>query len=161
MPLKCRGSSVSGMPDVVGARYSIRSERRPLLGLLIGISAVLVVTVALTPLRDHFTPAAPATLFVVPVVAAAVLGGVLVAVTTAVVATAAFAFAFVPPFNSFHFHDDVLAVPVFLIVAMSVGVVVAGEVSRRRLAEEANRVTVLEQVDRQRAALLRSVSHDL
>jgi K+-sensing histidine kinase KdpD len=139
----------------------IRSRRRPLRGLLIGISAVLVVTVVFTPLRDDFTPAAPATLFVVPVVAAAVVGGVLVAVTTAVVATAAFAFAFVPPFDSFHFHDDVLAVPVLLVVALSVGAVVAGEVSRRRLAEEANRVALLEQVDRQRAALLRSVSHDL
>lgn len=32
---------------------------------------------------------------------------------------------------------------------------------RERLAEEANRLTVLEQVDQQRAALLRSVSHDL
>lgn len=32
---------------------------------------------------------------------------------------------------------------------------------RQHLAEEANRLIVLEQVDRQRAALLRSVSHDL
>jgi two-component system sensor histidine kinase KdpD len=152
---------MSSMPHVIGTRCRSRSQRRPLLGVLIGIAAVLVVTVVLAPLRDDFTPAAPATLFVVPVVVAAVVGGVLVALTTAVIATAAFAFAFVPPFNSFHFHDDVLAVPVFLIVAMSVGALVAGEVSRRRLAEGANRVALLEEVDHQRAALLRSVSHDL
>ena len=46
-------------------------------------------------------------------------------------------------------------------VAVVVGAVVASEVHRRRLAEEANRAALLEQVDRQRAALLRSVSHDL
>jgi K+-sensing histidine kinase KdpD len=137
------------------------SRRRPLLGLVVGISGVLAVTVALTPLRDRFTPAAPATLLVVPVVAAAALGGVVVAITTAVVAAAAFSFAFIPPLDSFRFNDDVLAVPVFLIVAMSVGAVVASEVSRRRLAEDANRAALLEQVDRQRSALLRSVSHDL
>ena len=49
----------------------------------------------------------------------------------------------------------------FLTVALIVGAVVAGEEHRRRLAEEINRANVLEQVNHQRAALLRSVSHDL
>jgi len=100
-------------------------------------------------------------LLLVPVVAAAIVGGWLATVTTAIVATAAVSFAFVPPLDSFRFHGDALAVPVFLTVAVIVGAVVAGEEHRRRLATEANRASVLEQVDRQRAALLRSVSHDL
>jgi K+-sensing histidine kinase KdpD len=140
---------------------SASSRSRPILGLVAGIAGVLVVTLLLTPIRDRFTPAAPATLLVIPVVVAAVIGGWLSATTTALVATAAFSFAFIPPLNSFEFRDDELAVPVFLMVALSVGAVIASEVSRRRLAEEANRATLLEQVDRQRAALLRSVSHDL
>jgi two-component system sensor histidine kinase KdpD len=96
-----------------------------------------------------------------PVVLAAVVGGWWAAITTAAVATVAMGFAFVPPLNSFRFHGDALAVPVFLTVAVLVGAVVASEVQRRRLAEEANRAALLEQVDRQRCALLRSVSHDL
>jgi two-component system sensor histidine kinase KdpD len=137
------------------------ARRRPLRGLLFGVVAVVVVTLVLTPIREEFSPAAPATLLLVPVVLAAVVGGWLAAMTTAVVATAAVSFAFVPPLDSFRFHGDALAVPVFLTVAVVVGAVVAGEEQRRRLAEEANRAALLEQVDRQRAALLRSVSHDL
>src|SRR6478609_770283 len=134
---------------------------RPLRGLLLGVAGVVVVTLVLTPIREEFSPAAPATLLLVPVVLAAVVGGGWAAILTAVVATAAMSFAFVPPLNSFRFHGDALAVPVFLTVAVLVGAVVASEVQRRRLAEEANRAALLEHVDRQRAALLRSVSHDL
>jgi len=125
------------------------------------MAAVVVITLVLTPIREEFSPAAPATLLLVPVVLAAVVGGWWAAITTAVFATAAVSFAFVPPLDSFRFHGDALAVPVFLTVAVLVGAVVASEEHRRRLAGEINRAAVLEQVDRQRAALLRSVSHDL
>src|SRR5207237_4143238 len=82
--------------------------------------------------------------------------------------------------------DDWVALGVFLVVAIAVGVLVAAQAERRRaaevreaemralyeqlqtmaeeqrrLADEATRVQVLEQVDAQRTALLRSVSHDL
>ena len=82
--------------------------------------------------------------------------------------------------------DDVVALAVFVVVAAVVGTLVAREVDRRRaaeqradevqaiyeryeavvgegerLAEEASRLEVLERVDEQRSALLRSVSHDL
>jgi two-component system sensor histidine kinase KdpD len=129
--------------------------------LVVGVAAVAVVTLVLTPIREEFSPAAPTTLLLVPVVVAAVVGGWWAAITTAIVATTAVGFAFVPPLDSFRFHGDALAVPVFMMVALVVGAVVASEVNRRRLAEEANRAALLEQVDRQRAALLRSVSHDL
>jgi two-component system sensor histidine kinase KdpD len=79
-----------------------------------------------------------------------------------------------------------VALGVFLVVAVAVGLLVAGQAERRRaaeqreaelrslyedmramteereqLAEEATRAQVLERLDEQRAALLRSVSHDL
>jgi two-component system sensor histidine kinase KdpD len=47
-----------------------------------------------------------------------------------------------------------------VLVAVTAGVLVAREAERRRAAE-ARRAELLEHVDRQRAALLRSVSHDL
>ena len=147
------------LKDRVTAAWPAR--RRPLLGVLLGVAAIALVTVVLTPIREEFSPAAPATLLLIPVVVAAVIGGWLAAITTAVVATAAVSFAFVPPLDSFQFHGDALAVPVFLTVALIVGAVVAGEEHRRRLAEEINRANVAEQVNHQRAALLRSVSHDL
>jgi two-component system sensor histidine kinase KdpD len=82
--------------------------------------------------------------------------------------------------------EDALALVVFALVAITVGTLVALEDDRRRSAEqraeeieamhgrfraviaereqlrqEADRLAVMEQVDAQRAALLRSVSHDL
>ena len=74
---------------------------------------------------------------------------------------------------------DVVAYVVFLAVAIVVGGLVSDQSDRRRTAQQAaaemrelhdelvaitadaRRIEVLEQVDRHRAALLRSVSHDL
>jgi two-component system sensor histidine kinase KdpD len=80
---------------------------------------------------------------------------------TAIIATGALSFAFVPPLNSFQFRDDALAVPAFLMMGIAVGAIVVSEIHRRRLAEERGRTALLEEAERQRAALLRSVSHDL
>jgi two-component system sensor histidine kinase KdpD len=143
---------------------------------------------ALVPLRDHITRATPALLLVLAVVAAGVLSGGVAAVVTAVAAAAAFNLAFIPPLWTFKVDvaEDWVALGVFGAVALVVGLLVAAQGERRRaseqreaemrhlyermrlmaeererLAEEATRVQVLERVDEQRAALLRSVSHDL
>lgn len=132
--------------------------------------------------------ATPALLLVVPVVAAAVFGGRGAALLTAAVATGAYNVAFIRPYWTVKIaiEEDAVALGVFLAVASVVGTLVAREEARRqsvdqataemstlhdrydeveaereRLAEETNRLAVLEQVDRQRSALLRSVSHDL
>jgi K+-sensing histidine kinase KdpD len=160
----------------------------PWAGLGLGVGLTVVVTAALVPLRDDVTQATPALLLVLPVVVASVLGGRLAALAVAVVAAAAFNVAFIPPFwsPSVAVVDDAVALAVFLAVALTTGTLVAQGAERRqaaeqrateiqalhdryevvvqereRLAEEANRVAVLEQVDEQRSALLRSVSHDL
>ena len=149
---------------------------------MIAISALLV------PVRDEITRATPALALVVPILVAGVAGGLVAALVTAVVGAAAYNAAFIPPYWTLTIHavDDVIALVVFLLTATAVGTLVAREGSRRqsaeeraeelqtlnaelqaleaeraRLAEEATRAAVLERVDEQRAALLRSVSHDL
>jgi K+-sensing histidine kinase KdpD len=161
---------------------------RPLVGTVVGAALVVVVTAALVPLRADITRAAPALVLVIAVVVAGLIGGRIAAVVTASVAVFAFNVAFIPPYWTLAIDvvDDVIALVAFTVVALTVGTLVAREsdhrhaaeqrarelqalheryqavqAERERLAEEATRVAVLEQVDEQRAALLRSVSHDL
>jgi two-component system sensor histidine kinase KdpD len=160
----------------------------PWTGFGLGAGLSVLATAALVPVRADVTQATPALVLVLPVVVAAVVGGRLAALAVAVVAAAAFNVAFIPPFwsPSVAVVDDAVALAVFLAVALTTGTLVAQGAERRqaaearaaeiqalhdryeavvlereRLAAEANRVAVLEQVDEQRSALLRSVSHDL
>ncbi len=163
-------------------------DATPWRGFGIGVAAVVAVTIALIPFREHISRAIPALLLVVPVVLAGVIGGRIAAVATAVSGSVAFSLGFIPPLGTLRVAvpEDAVALVVFTVVAISVGTLVALEEDRRRAAEqrateieamhgrfravvaereqlrqEADRLAVLEQVDAQRAALLRSVSHDL
>lgn len=147
----------------------------------------LAIAFALHPF-DSLPDAVAALALVLPVLLGAVVGGRRAAVGVALVAAAAFTFEFIYPTGSFLVHtiEGFLALAVFLAVAIVVGTLVAIESERRhhaeeqrdeiermherfkvltaereRLAEEARRVELLEAIDRQRGALLRSVSHDL
>ena len=149
---------------------------------------MVVVTFALVPFHDHISRAIPALFLVLPVVVAGTFGGRLAAVATAVAGAAAFSIGFIPPVGTLRVavSDDVAALVVFTVVAIAVGTLVAMEEDRRRSAEqraeeieamhtrfqalvaereqfrqEADRLAIMEQVDAQRSALLRSVSHDL
>jgi two-component system, OmpR family, sensor histidine kinase KdpD len=160
----------------------------PLAGTVVGAALVVVVTATLVPLRADITRAAPALVLVIAVVVAGLIGGRIAAILTASVGVFAFNLAFIPPYWTLAIDvvDDVIALVAFTVVALTVGTLVAREsdhrraaeqrarelqalheryqavqAERERLAEEANRVAVLEQVNEQRAALLRSVSHDL
>ena len=142
----------------------------------------------MVPVRSEITRASPALVFVVAIVVAGLVGGRVAAVVTAVAAAGAFNVAFIPPYWTLTIHapDDIVALSVFGFVAVVVGSLVAREGDRRQsaeqravelqalnaelravqqerehLAENARRAAVLEEVDEQRAALLRSVSHDL
>jgi two-component system sensor histidine kinase KdpD len=155
-------------------------------GLGIGLALTAGVTGALFDV--HGSRATPALVLVLPVVLAGTAGGRRAAITTAVAAGLAFDLAFIPPRWTLKISkvEDVVAFIVFLAVAAIVGTLVAREADRRRaaeqrtaeiqalheryeavvaererLTEEANRLALLERVDEQRAALLRSVSHDL
>jgi K+-sensing histidine kinase KdpD len=146
-----------------------RREPNTLTGVGAGIALVVVLTLVLLPFHTDLGRASPALALVVPVVVAGFFGGRLAAVVTAVCGGIAFSLAFIPPVGSLRVavSEDVVALIVFTIVAISVGTLVALESDRRRAAEQraveiaADRLAVLERVDEQRAALMRSVSHDL
>lgn len=169
------------------ARLSI-TERPVLVGTGVGLALVGLTLIVLVPLRADTSRTTPALVLVVAVVAAGLVSGARAAVLTAVAAAAAFNLAFIPPVWTFKVDagEDWVALAVFLGVAVVIGILMAAERDRRlaaeqreaemrllyehlqvvaeergRLAEEAARVSVLERVDEQRAALLRSVSHDL
>jgi two-component system sensor histidine kinase KdpD len=159
-----------------------------MVGSAVGIGFVVAAVAGLVPLRHDLSRATPALVLVVPVVLAAPLGGGGAALVVAVVAATAFNLAFIPPYWTLKVDvvDDAVALAVFLAVALVLGWLVSLESERRsaaeraagelqvlwaqfqevmaegeRLAAEANRLRVLEQVDEQRSGLLRAVSHDL
>jgi len=160
----------------------------PLLGIAVGAATVVVASACLVPVRTHVTRATPALVLVLAVVVAGVVGGSIAATSIALLSAAAYNLVFIPRYWTFKVSvaDDWVALAVFLFVALAMGLLVAGQADRRRaaeqreaelrtlyehlramaeereqLAEEATRAQVLERVDEQRAALLRSVSHDL
>ena len=167
---------------------ALRSGASSRLGVLLGVGLVIGLSAALVPLRGDITRASPALMLVIPIVLAGLVGGRAAALIAAAAAAGAFNFVFIPPYWTLEIHapDDIVALVVFGFVAIVVGTLVAREGERRqsaeeravelqalneeleavqrereRLAEEAMRAAVLERVDEQRAALLRSVSHDL
>jgi two-component system sensor histidine kinase KdpD len=115
-----------------------------------GIAIVVVAGVALAPFADEAPAAMPALIFVVPVVLASVVGGRWAAYAVAVAATLAFSLL-LPPVGSpeVHVEEDLAALVGFTIVAFVVSSVVV------------ERIETLGEIERQRSALLRSVSHDL
>jgi len=145
----------------------------------------VLATVVLLPFRDDVTSATPALVLVVPCVVAAVLGGRTAGLAVAVFAAGAFNLVFLEPFGTFKVDsvDDAIAFFVLGLVALTVATLVAREAERRRAAVQrsveiealwraneamqaeqarlAAEKQALEAVDVQRAALLRSVSHDL
>ena len=158
------------------------------LGLFAGLAAVVAVALPLGVIHDRLSLATPALLLVIPVLLAAVLGGRRPSIAVAVCAALTFNVVFIPPVLTLEIRqlDDLVAFAVFVTVAVVIGGFVSRESDRRRIAEvhaeeiarvhselievmadrerlaaEAQRVAVLEEVGRQRAALLRSVSHDL
>ncbi|HUR22725.1 MAG TPA: ATP-binding protein [Acidimicrobiales bacterium] len=157
-------------------------------GAGLGLCLVAGLSAALVPLRDDLGRATPALLMVLAVVGAGLAGGERASVVTAVAAAVAFNLVFIPPYLTLKVTagEDWVALGVFLAVAVAVGVLMTAQVDRRRGAEareadlarlyerlrasaaerdrllaDASRAQVLERVDEERAALLRSVSHDL
>lgn len=159
---------IHGM-DLGGVQHSRRR------GVLTGVSLTLLIGLAIYPFRHYDYELE--FLLVLPVVYAGVLAGRSAALITAVVAV--LTFHMVTRFETTQVEEDVIAFVTFFGSALAVGAVVGSgadrlllvaqrEEEQRRLrelnaqvAEHASRMAVLEQVDQQRVALLRSVSHDL
>ncbi|MCU1454787.1 MAG: kdpD [Acidimicrobiales bacterium] len=153
-----------------------------------GVALTAIAVLVMLPLRANLSTATPALVLVIPGVAAGVLGGRWAAAVVAATAALAFDLLFLQPYNELKVlvTEDVVAIIVFVVSAIVVGEIAAREARRRRSAEsragelealtarleaaqveqgrmqgELARLEVVEQVDQQRAALLRSVSHDL
>jgi two-component system sensor histidine kinase KdpD len=156
-------------------------EPRPFAALAIGLVLVAAIAIPLGTIHQDLSLATPALLLVLPVLLTALTGGRGPSVVVALAAALAFTLGFIPPVLTLRVNHgiDLLALVVFVAVATVVGGLVADQSERRRSAEEtaeqitrmheelvrasaeAQKVAVLEEVDRHRAALLRSVSHDL
>ena len=163
-------------------------HRSPTVGFTVGLGGVLLVALVLGPFNEHLARSTPALALAIPVAVSGLIGGRRVAAVTALVASATFSLAFIPPVGSLRVHlpEDAVAVGMFFVVALSAGTLMAGEAERRRAAiaradeltemhaslqaavaerdrleAETRRLLVFEEVDRQRKALLRAVSHQL
>ena len=172
------------MTDVTGP---FRYPSGPL-GVACGALLACLAIFVLLPQRDNLNPATPALVLIVPGVIAAILGGRIAASAVSAAAAIAFGVLFLPPFGRWKLLDaeDVTAVVVFVLVAVTVGDLTAREGARHRQAEartseledlteslelahvekqrlnvELDKLAVMAEVDEQRSALLRSVSHDL
>ncbi|HEY4377877.1 MAG TPA: DUF4118 domain-containing protein, partial [Acidimicrobiales bacterium] len=157
-------------------------------GAFAGVLLTVVAVAVMFGVRSHIGAATPALVLVVPGVLAGVLGGRVAAAGVAAVAALAYDVVFIEPYGQLKvlLAVDVVAIIVFVVCATVVGEIAARESRRRRTAEsravaleamtreleaaqaeqvrltgELTRLEVVEQVDQQRSALLRSVSHDL
>jgi len=164
------------------------SGSAPVLGAVLGVTATVGIGLALLPVRDQLTSATVALILVVVVVGAAIVGGAVAAIVTAVAAAITLNVAFIRPYGGLDIAsvDDGTELIAFVVVALLVGQLVTRLVRRRtevreaseqvraldqrvaqlhdersHLARRATRAEELEALDRQRGALLRSVSHDL
>jgi two-component system sensor histidine kinase KdpD len=133
---------------------------RRVTGILLSVIAVALVTGAVFALRPLAPVLSLGVLYVVAVVAVAVLYGLAYAIPVSVASMLTFNFLFLPPVHTLALHDS--ANWVALAVYIAVAVVVSELATRsRRLAREAVEAETLRQSDAVKTAVLRAVSHDL
>jgi two-component system, OmpR family, sensor histidine kinase KdpD len=104
-------------------------------------SGMAALTALLAPARPSVSLASVALLYLVPVVAAAVLGGVWPALAAAVAADLLVNFFFIPPYHTFvvESRDHLIVLVVYVLVAAAVSVAV--EVAARQRERAARRET--------------------
>src|SRR5256885_322129 len=136
-----------------------RPRARPWIGLGLGAAGLVVLTLALADTAASLTSAA--LLYLVPVVAVAVVGGVWPALATALASDAVLNWFFVPPYHTFtvEHRENVLALLIYVLVAVTVSVAV--DLAARQRAPRAAGAGQLAEVDRLRTAILAAVGHDL
>jgi K+-sensing histidine kinase KdpD len=141
-------------------------HQRPWVGFGVGTALVVLVVLVLGPFHADLPAEVPALVLVLPVVVAALIGGRLAAVAVAFEGALALSLRFLAADNpsvGVFVEEDVAALVVFVVVAVVVGGLVGtvAAADRQRIRAEAARAQALEEVDRARTGLLRSVSHDL
>jgi len=121
--------------------------------LAVSLLLLAMLTAAMLALQQFFDVGTVMILYVIAVLFAAIRGGVVPAVVTAVVAIGSAAFFFYPPIYDFRVHNPIhlIDLVLFVCVAASIG----------KLATDARRARMREQADVLREALIGSVSHEL
>jgi two-component system sensor histidine kinase KdpD len=134
--------------------------RRLIAGWIVTLAGLAVGSAVLLPFRSDLTVATAALVLVVPVALGVAVGGFPAVPFGVLAGFLTFDFVFIPPYYTFYVTEweDWVSLVVYAIVGCTVGVVVA-QLGRAR--READRASLLEEVDRLRAALIGSVSHDL
>ena len=136
-------------------------------GLVAATASLGGLTLVLVPDRLHLLLASVALLYLVPVVVAAVVGGVLPAMLAAVAADLLVNFFFVPPYHTLSVDSGNNAIVLLTYIAVAAAVSLAVDVVARQhaaaqhLAGEAAQARELAAIDQLRTALLTAVGHDL
>jgi len=128
-----------------------RRGPRPLFGAAVGFIGIALLNAAFVIFDPHVTRAIPLLLLFVPVTISSVLGGWKASVPLALISGLAYSFHFVAPIGTIRFGvtEDTVSIMTFVGVAIFIS-----EMGRRSDARRDAR-------ERQRAVLLRTVSHDL
>ncbi|HEU4423571.1 MAG TPA: DUF4118 domain-containing protein [Pilimelia sp.] len=113
--------------------------RRGWVGLAVAAAGLTGLTALLAPARPTLSLASVALLYLVPVVAAAVIGGIRPALAAAVAADLMVNFFFIPPYHTLvvESQDHVIVLVVYVLVAAAVSVAV--EVAARQRERAARR----------------------
>ena len=107
----------------MAGRWVKPSAVRWLGGLLVGVAAVAAVSGVIALVEPHTPAVSLLVLYILPVLAVAVVWGTGLAVVTAVLSTAFYAYLFAPPIHSIRVGEsgDLTALGVFLVSAVVVG----------------------------------------
>ena len=122
-----------------------RTARSPLAALVVTVAAVAAVSAAIVVIDDFVPVLSLGVLYILAVLAVAVLRGSRYAVLAAVSSMLVFNFFFLPPYHTFHLSDgsNWFALAVYVVTAIAVGTLAAGVRKRAALAEQRERETAL------------------
>src|SRR5829696_3130979 len=114
---------------------------RALTGLGCGVAGLLVLTLAMVPMRGNLGLAEIALLYLVPVIAAGGIGGIWAGLPAAIGADLLVNFFFVPPYHTLlaDRREHVIVLVVYILVAASVSLAI--DLAARQRARAARRET--------------------
>ena len=125
----------------VDTATTVRAERRrqggawrSWRGAAVGVAGLATVTAALLPVRGHVSLGGVTLLFLVPVVAVAIAGGVWPALTGAIAADMLVNFFFVPPYHTLVVDSPANAIVLLVYVFVAATVAIAVDVAARQRA---------------------------
>ena len=113
--------------------YDTESVRKHVVGSIVGVASVLVLGLAMLPLRDHISVSTAALVLVIPVVVGSVIGGIKAGVSSVLAGFLVYDYAFIPPYKTLDVGtpQNWTALVVYVIVMLLVASVVASLDSSR------------------------------